>query len=444
MDRLDSYKLVIISDFHLSEGWDENGYLSRIEDFFFDMNFKRFLEYLSKKAEQGEFCYRLIIDGDLVDFLQFITVPGEGVIDGETLTDRERKLGLGTGVKKTLWKLERLINGHKILFTALADFMAKDHELVIICGNHDIEWLIPEVQLDFKKRISELHKPLKPLDDKIKFLTWFYYDPVLSVFIEHGSQYDDLNSFDYLLCPYRKDDTIDLPAGSFFVRYLFNRVEEIYPFADNMKPQNKFMKWALCQPNTWIGWPPQIFKFIQFYFNILGKVGPVEEDWAKELEKRHKKEIEKLAAISGVGEAELLKLKKHWVPSALHHKSSCALTWSFFINAGLDKDYYRRRAKIIQSILEPRYVIFGHTHEADMWTLSIMPDGKKSEYINSGSWTKMFAENYEEALLKSENEFVYVHIGYDDKKKDVKMDLMRWNDSLGEGERVRLFKSPKV
>jgi hypothetical protein len=73
--------------------------------------------------------------------------------------------------------------------------------------------------------------------------------------------------------------------------------------------------------------------------------------------------------------------------------------------------------------------------------LSILPDGKKSEYINSGSWTKMFVENYEEALLRSENEFVYVHIGYDEKKQDTKMDLMRWNDSLGEGERVKLFKT---
>ena len=441
MSGSNSYKLVIISDLHLSEGWDEKGYLSRIEDFFFDTNFKRFLEYLSRKTEEGRFYYRLIIDGDLVDFLQFITVPEKGVIRGETLTKRERKLGPGTSTGKTLWKLERLINGHKVLFSALSDFIAKGNELFIICGNHDIEWLMPEVQEAFKKRISDLHKPPNPIEDRINFLTWFYYDPLLSIFSEHGSQYDDLNSFDYLLCPYRKDGSIDLPAGSFFVRYLFNRVEEIYPFADNMKPQSRFLLWALFRLKTYGGWPPRIFKFVQFFLDTLGKGGPVEESWAQELDKRQRQEIEKLAVISGIAESKLLELKKSWVPSVLHHKSSFGLAFRFFKNLGLDKYYYRERAKKVQEILGTRYVIFGHTHEADMWMLSIMPDGKKSEFINSGSWTKMFAENYEEALLREENEFVYVHIGYDEKKQDIKMDLMRWNDSLGEGERVRLFKS---
>jgi UDP-2,3-diacylglucosamine pyrophosphatase LpxH len=439
MSGPDSYKVVIISDLHLSEGWDENGYLSKLEDFFFDQSFKRFLGYLSKKAEESSFYYRLIVDGDLVDFLQFIRGPEKGVISGETLTKKERKLGPGTSTRKTLWKLERLINGHKVLFTALSDFIAKGNELFILCGNHDMEWLMPEVQEAFKKWVSDLHKTPKALEDRIKFLAWFYYDPLLSIFIEHGSQYDDLNCFDYLLSPYRKDGGIDLPAGSFFVRYLFNRVEEIYPFADNMKPQSRFLRWALFRLKTYGGWPPRIFKFIQFFLDTLGKVGPVEEGWAQELDKRQKKEIEKLVVINGIEESRILELKKHWVRSALHHKSKPGVVYRFFKNFGLDKYYYRDKAKKVQEILGIRYVIFGHTHESDMCTLSILPDGKKSEYVNSGSWTKMFVENYEEALLKSENEFVYVHIGSDEKKKDIKMDLMRWNDSLGEGERVRLF-----
>ena len=65
------------------------------------------------------------------------------------------------------------------------------------------------------------------------------------------------------------------------------------------------------------------------------------------------------------------------------------------------------------------------------------------EDVNSGSWTKSFAVNHEEALLKEENEFVYVHIGYGEKKKTIKLDLLRWADSLHEGERVKLFRSKK-
>ena len=438
------YKLVVVSDLHLSEGWDEDGYLQKKEDFFFDHSFKRFLAYLAEQARQGDFQYRLLINGDFVDFLQFTTLPGEEALPGETLTERERGFGLGTGEAKTLWKLERLLSGHKVFFAAIADFLAKGHQLFILPGNHDIEWVMPGLQASFRQRVSGLAATAGALDDRIWFLPWFYYDPLLSVFAEHGSQYDDINSFDYLLWPYRKDKTIDLPAGSFFVRYLFNQIEELYPFADNMKPLTKFIGWALTRCETYRGWPPQVVKFVHFFWNTLQKAGPPEEDWAKELQDRQAQEIRKLAQTSGMEEGTLKALTGNWVPSSLHRHRWLGLLRSFFRNSKHDKWYYKDRAREVQRVVGSRYTIFGHTHEADLCTLSISPDGKKNEYLNSGSWTKSFAINHEEALLKGENEFVYVHIGYDEKKKGIKMDLLRWDDYLHEGERVRLFRSEKA
>lgn len=432
------YKLAIISDLHLSEGWDENGYLSRNEDFFFDQNFKRFLEYLSGEAKREGFFYRLIINGDFVDFLQFTTVPKEDLIKGEAITKRERKLGLGTSEIKTLWKLDRLINGHEVFFTALADFFKEGNEVYIISGNHDIEWVILSVQDALKTRLSNFH-PSSNIKDRIKFLPWFYYDSILSVFIEHGSQYDEINSFDYFLWPYRQDGTIALPTGSFFVRYLFNKVEEDYPFADNMKPLTKFLLWARFGFRK----PSQFPRFLKFFlWDICKKTKRMDKNWAQELEKRQEKETEKLSKTSDIDKKNLSKLEKYWVPSAIHNKNYLALIWSFKNNSKLDKYYYRERAKVIQEILRARYIVFGHTHEADLAMLS-ETQGEKNEYINSGTWTKSFAANFEEVLLKSENEFVYVQIGYDPVKKDVKVDLLRWNDSTREGERVRLFKELK-
>ncbi|MEF9438544.1 MAG: hypothetical protein L0922_07355 [Candidatus Mariimomonas ferrooxydans] len=86
-----------------------------------------------------------------------------------------------------------------------------------------------------------------------------------------------------------------------------------------------------------------------------------------------------------------------------------------------------------------RYVVFGHTHEADIHLHSKTEDGKRAEYVNSGTWTKSFAANHEEALLKSENEFVYINFTRDAQRNNVKMELLRWNDSINDGERVRLF-----
>ncbi len=437
-----NYQLIIVSDLHLSEGWDpKTKRLSRNEDFFFDLNFQRFLQHLAGRAERGRFSYRLLINGDFVDFLQFTSVPDEETIRGEIITKREKELGLGTSTIKTLWKLNILMNGHWIFFNALKEFVLRGNEVIIIPGNHDIEWMIPNVQRNFKERLSaDIPEDKKAeFNNRIQFVPWFYHDPLLSVYVEHGSQYDDLNSFDYFLCPYRKDGTIELPAGSFFVRYLFNRVEQYYPFADNMKPMSKFIWWALKRRETWFSRPPRIIKFINFFLNTIAKAGPIDKEWKKELDIRHAKDLQEKAHSSGLNIKQIQEMKKYWVPSALHNCLMWGLLKSFHNNKKLDSKYYLKQAITIQQILGVRYVVFGHTHDADIRMLWERPWDKKSEYVNSGTWTKSFASNYEEALLKSENEFVYVNIRYNEAKKDVKMELLRWNDNIGEGERVRLF-----
>lgn len=420
------YQLITISDLHLSEGWNpQTKRLSRNEDFFFDLNFQRFLQHLAKRAERGGFRYRLLINGDFVDFLQFTSVPDGKVIDGEAITEREKELGLGTSIEKTLWKLNVLMNGHWIFFHALKEFISRGNEVIIIPGNHDIEWVIPKVQEAFIARLSSDSPDDKKEEFKqrIKFVPWFYYDPNLSVYVEHGCQYDDLNSFDYFLCPYRKDGLMDLPAGSFFVRYLFNRVEKYYPFADNIKPMSKFVFWALYQYKTWFSYPPRIVEFIKFFLDTLAKAGPIDKEWQKEMEMQHAEELRDFAAGSGLDISQVQELKKHWVPSTLHNNSKWSLPPKFFLNARLNSKYYGKRAMTIQKITGVRYVVPGHTHNTDIQSLSEAPGSRTSEYVNSGTWTKAFAANYEDALLKSQNEFVYVHLRYDDAKADIKMEL---------------------
>jgi hypothetical protein len=87
----------------------------------------------------------------------------------------------------------------------------------------------------------------------IRFLGWFYYEPEL-LWVEHGNQYDEVNCFKYALAPQvpkskhvaeDREDEIDLPWGSLFVRYLFNKVEVDEPMADNIKPQTEFLRWFL-------------------------------------------------------------------------------------------------------------------------------------------------------------------------------------------------------
>jgi len=380
-----NYALLIISDLHLSEGWHEQiKRVSRHEDFFFDTNFERFLNYLVQEAKERNITYKLVINGDFVDFLQVVRTDllrGKKEINGEKLTREEKEFGLGTSPAKTIWKLNILLKGHQIFFTNLARFLALGHQLIIVAGNHDIEWIMPEVQLLNETELKGEKQVSTKIQENIVFSPWFFYDSNLSAYIEHGCQYDELNSFDYFLYPYFPDKKhIYLPAGSFFVRYLFNKVESSFPFADNIKPMSRFIRWSLWRLETWM----QMEKYIRFFRKTLNKARPIDPKWATTLWEEQEREVENFSTHYKIPVDTLHKIKDMWVPSALHHDIKRVLTWKFFIHSKPDgfKDWYqylRHRAKTIHSCLPVRYIIFGHTHEPDIFQLS-----DKAEYINSG------------------------------------------------------------
>lgn len=113
--------LIILSDLHLSEGWDpDTGLLSRREDFFFDTTLERFLSKQAQFAERTGCRFRLIFAGDLVDFQQLMSTPGgkngsyrashrwgHCFSFGKDEKRRHRCLGLSTSPDHTVWKLFR-------------------------------------------------------------------------------------------------------------------------------------------------------------------------------------------------------------------------------------------------------------------------------------------------------------------------------------------------
>jgi UDP-2,3-diacylglucosamine pyrophosphatase LpxH len=287
-----SHNYLFISDLHLSEGiLPETNKLSRNEDFFYDDAFARFLAYhvALSKDERAPVHYhrkpwRLIINGDIFDFLQVTSLPAEGDelerVMGERLhkdlSSNDRDYGLGTSEAEIVWKVERIAAGHPLFFQALGWFVAHEGcELILLKGNHDVElywgavreamwaqigkayqtwWegcqdgVMPGMALPYGEQ-GEMPAFLTPAHlQKIQFPAWFYYVPDL-LYVEHGNQYDPANAFADFLEPIILDspDQIELPSGSFFVRYYFNKIEQIHPFADNIKPIAKYARWALTE-----------------------------------------------------------------------------------------------------------------------------------------------------------------------------------------------------
>ena len=242
----EDFNIAIISDLHMSQGRDpKTRKFDLKEDFFFDEVFVRFLAHLRRESQREERKWRLILAGDMVDCLQITALPPNQKF---SLRKSEEKYGLGTAPDKTIWKMKVMMEGHPLFFSSLGTFISEGHICTIVSGNHDIEWSLPEIQKAFREEMKNKYLPPGVPDpdsvvsEKIEFCPWFYYEAGL-IWVEHGQQYDGINSFDFLLYPYLPNsDELLLPSGSFFVRYLFNQVEQKDPFADNIKPASEYFK----------------------------------------------------------------------------------------------------------------------------------------------------------------------------------------------------------
>ena len=234
MAREEQHDIILVSDFHLSAGYDPaTGTYHRNEDFFYDAAFARFLADLRARGEREGRTWRLVLLGDVFDFLQV-----------EAHTPRGERGEPETSVAATITKLERVAAGHPEFFAALGSFIGAGYRLDIVPGNHDVELTRHTVQARFRELVEE-RSGEAGVGERIRFHPWVLYVPGV-LYAEHGQQYDRDNSFATLLAPYalKEPGELDLPLGSYFVEYLFDRIEALDPFADNVKPPTRYLRWA--------------------------------------------------------------------------------------------------------------------------------------------------------------------------------------------------------
>jgi len=286
---------VFLSDLHLSEGFlEDRRQYHENEDFFYDDVFARFLEHLDDaKIRKGlKYPWRLVVNGDFVDFLQVTTAPDPNNLEEVAAfresvrvaaardyadTDlkvggKEYRLGLSFDAPKSVWKLARVVEGHPVFFKALAVFLAKGNDVVVVKGNHDAEFTYPEVR-DYLRRIVDKYARPAEASKNLFFARWFYHEKGL-FYAEHGGQYDDSNRYVFFLDPTMtlkgpEQPTLRFPFGSFFVRYFFNRIEASVPFADNLRPQTKALFWVITH-KPWFALF-ELGTFLRFIGNFIQK-----------------------------------------------------------------------------------------------------------------------------------------------------------------------------
>lgn len=527
-----SYNYLIVSDFHLSEGRDpETGLLQPNEDFFQDAPFARFIAYhgaLSRNSEAPDFYekpWRLVVNGDIFDFLQVVSLPPEGdellAITGKRryadLPPNTCKFGLGTSEKEIVWKLEKIAAGHPLFFQALAWLVAQTgNQLILMKGNHDIEIYWPGVQKRLRELLAAAYRswytavtsgdvesplPLYPgmpaqlapeqLSEAVRFPRLFLYQRDL-FFIEHGCQYDPVNFFYDFDRPRLVDengemtDLIELPEGSLFVRYFFNQVEGIHPFADNFKPITRYVFWLLANaPDQFI-----IFgRIIVAYLRARGKVRAktrkkvrykrkvdgrlqndpflnrmlqIQEEMREMMENNSGRTTRRMVLSLGLlllaGLLALLTVRMIAVADygltlvALFFMALCYFSGTYLfqsLNHLLTDPYLLTAAKKVAALLNGRpserigpvrYFIYGHDHAARMMVMDNKDDPRRPDYrqwyINTGAWIPVFSR--EEQLTRPAAHLTFLRLVPSRLERDDMPELLRWTEAQGP-QPVRIF-----
>jgi UDP-2,3-diacylglucosamine pyrophosphatase LpxH len=475
---MEDYNLLVVSDLHLGEGLDpDTGRYSRMEDFLFDGAFARFLRYQERIRQQPHFGgrpWKLIMNGDLLDFVQVTSLPREGfrlrevrgVTHCKELSTDERKNGLGTTCKESAWKVTRIARGHQRLFAALGRFVSQGNHIVVITGNHDIELYWPEVRRQFVIEIEKAHEKerkmtgegesvaLSDIKARLHFCPWFYYEPG-RVYIEHGGQYESSSHFPDILNPVSPDDPerIQVLWGWLFGRYLFNQVEKAHPFADNFKPPTRYILWALRRAPFTTFWlllsRGSIFLCaVRSWWHSRAKheKPPCEDILPCEI--TH--EIEALAhkwssasrqewfgmlilgvlAVLAIGLATVGVVKLIFEPwtEAYVWLAAAALIYllSRFAATKVSTfdDFFQRVAEEVEQTLKPThsvpYIVFGHDHLAAIRKL------EEAWYVNTGTWVQIFEQRG--PIEGREKLTFFRHVrGYRGAPE-----LLEWDDAVGE------------
>lgn len=313
--------IYIVSDLHLSLGKQEGEVTwSRLESFFYDDAFERFIEHLMAEQERRGRSAAFMLGGDVFDFLVVRDVPGrdEARDEGIVVTRDMRRVGLGSSARHGAWKMARIIKGHPRFFSVLGRWLAAGHRLVVVTGNHDAELYWERVRDTLTDTLlnaaheADASASAVEVEARIQYRQWFYYEPD-RLYYEHGNQYEASNCFRYNLCPEatgrgrRVVGELDLPVGSLFVRHLFNSVRHRKPYVANMVSMEQYMR-AVARLNL-VEMLGVLFRRVPFFIRAQRAARLFETRDMQRYRRIHEYRLAELADHSGLPASALKRIQ---------------------------------------------------------------------------------------------------------------------------------------
>jgi UDP-2,3-diacylglucosamine pyrophosphatase LpxH len=444
----------VISDLHLAAGINASSNYQGTENFFADQSFARFIDHIDNKKPSAKSI--LVINGDFIDFLRICDYPSsdkhfanwEEILSiagihksqeelRDSIIKKEKIFGLRTDDYKSVWKLHICMLGHKVLFERLASWVNDGNELLITKGNHDLEWYWPPVQkyLQFylaRLLSQKLNIPVNKLLPSINERTSFADHSIIidkKIYIEHGHCYESTTAVQgNVLSDNRKE--LNLPFGSFFNRYLINKIELVYPFIDNVRPRQNILL-VLFRERF-----PLAIKMIFYYVPFTLLLIPKKMWW----------QIFKLAitfiliiilplAITAFAIYQGLPHGAHptqSTPWLLQQILNVAKNLGFlflsylfgrimtFVKLSAPSSFVSFAENVMIKNAAIEVVTFGHTHNPEQKNLN----GKW--YFNTGTWMPVFEAS--SADIRIDKTYTFLQLEYDSAQQIIITPLQRWND----------------
>jgi UDP-2,3-diacylglucosamine pyrophosphatase LpxH len=384
-----------------------------------DESLPQFLEHYARLGT-----WQLVVNGDFIDFWN--------IEIGEHGQD---------AVELAVERLHAVLDAYPGVEDALISFLEAGNSILFVAGNHDAEFLYPEVAQAFAGRLegaldSDSDSPdggerlraqitatgITTLEDvsagQVRFVPWFVRDG--GAWIEHGHQFDPACSTHAQLSPTRGGRLVKSVA-EVATRRFSNRMPEIdYDAADKFSTMD-YMRWAVAR-----GWRFMIrvvFLYLRMVGGMLGlwvRSGRVD----KAGRAAHEARLAKLAKNAGLQMSALTALEEMApppssasvggvlsvtaldlalsavVPALLIPLTFWLLGWSVLLGLGLGfvvgglaaLGVKRRRSprNVAQDMLEvassvgevtgTRIVLMGHSHRGSLERRG------RIIYGNSGSW----------------------------------------------------------
>jgi UDP-2,3-diacylglucosamine pyrophosphatase LpxH len=426
-----AFNYLLFSDVHLGSDivphlrpWATTSWLTREADV--DCELVGLLSHYRRERDPAR-PWRLILAGDFLDLVGVSLAPGREPTR-TVPTQEEERYGLGSAPDHVVQKVVAIAQRHARVFQALMAFVADGHSLVIVRGNHDIElhWKAAQAALVNAIVAHAPEQQRAELASRIAICPWFYAVKGL-LYVEHGHEFDAMCGYGDPLLP-------TCPRDSRRIRWT--------PFSVLLRNVARPTRGLSTSAYSYVSFGAYVRLLVRLgfkgTFGIAKRFAEASGRLMREsiLHGRAPRRLRDLmtrartrrfARLMGVSEETLARLRGLYVPPAVQSLqfvirslyidriaaslftglfmaltvlAVClsSLLWTliaaapalaFFVYAlvGMERgleptDRMRENANHIAGLFDARWVVMGHTHQAQVTPLK----DERATYVNLGYW----------------------------------------------------------